>query len=748
MRRFMRMFRLLPLFATLLCSGAALRALAAEPAASPVVVLPSCPDDAAAQRLATPVDPGVSDEDEIELITGDVRIDQERNLETRERVEVRQGKRHLSAEELSIDSADRSMKVSGAVEYRDPQLVVRGDAGSLQNDQVDFEGAQFELPERSARGAAKSLSVNRSGILRLDGVRYTTCPEDDTDWEIKADRVSIDTARSVGTAHDARVEFLGVPIMRLPVITFPVGDARKSGVLFPRFGSTSSSGFELGVPYYLNLAPNQDLTLTPTWYSKRGIDLAGDYRYLTRSSRGNLIGNLLPSDKRENDTRSRLKWENLTELPRGWRLIVDAENVSDALYFEDFFQGGDGASVAFLPRLLQLSYRGDHLDAGVLMRNYQTLDQELPQDQRPYTELPRLFARGSWQLPGALPLRFGVAGEATAFERSAGIEGWRVNAMPQAELNYQGPGYFVRPALALDATWYDLKEDSTGSDNSPERVLPIASLDTGLLFERATGKRGGQRMTLEPRLMYLYVPYKDQSELPVFDTAEPDLNWIELFRTNRYVGIDRISDANQISAGLTTQLYSSSSGTRYLSTTLGQIYYFDTPRVHLPDEAPVEHSTSDFIAQVELQALSNWNFSLDLQVDPHQKQAQRSEARVRYQPAPQNVINVGYRYQHERLEQLDVSTAWPITDHWRLYGRSLYSFRDSKSIDSFAGFEYNSCCWRLRTVARQYVSRRSGDRAWGFYVQLELKGLSNVGQAADAFLEGAIRGYSASTRPR
>ena len=746
----MRMFRLLPLFAALLCSAAVLRVLAAEPAASsPVLVLPRCPDDAAALHLANPVDPGVSDDDEIEVITGDFQIDQERNLETKERVEVRQGKRHLSAEELTIDGEDRSMKVNGSVEYRDPQLVVRGDAGSLQNDQVDFQGAQFELPERSARGAAKSLSVNRSGILHLDGVRYTTCPEDDTDWEIKADRVSIDTARSVGTAHDARVEFLGVPIMRLPVITFPVGDARKSGVLFPRFGSTSSSGFELGVPYYLNLAPNQDLTLTPTWYSKRGVDMAGDYRYLTHNSTGNLIGNLMPSDKRENDTRSRVKWENLTELPRGWRLTVDAENVSDTLYFEDFFQGGDGASVAFLPRLLQLAYRGDHLDAGVLMRNYQTLDQELAQDQRPYTELPRLFARGNWQLPGGLlPLRFGVAGEATAFERSAGIEGWRVNAMPQAELNYQGPGYFVRPALALDATWYDLKDVAPGTDSSPERVLPIASLDTGLVFERATGRRGGQRMTLEPRMMYLYVPYKDQSDLPVFDTAEPDLNWIELFRTNRYVGIDRVSDANQISAGLTTQLYSSSSGARYLSTTLGQIYYFDTPRVHLPDEAPVEHSTSDFIAQVELQALSNWNFSLDLQVDPHQKQAQRSEARVRYQPAPENVINLGYRYQHDRLEQLDVSTAWPVTDHWRLYGRSLYSFRDSKSIDSFAGFEYNSCCWRLRTVARQYVSRRSGDRAWGFYVQLELKGLSNVGQAADAFLEGAIRGYSASSRPR
>jgi LPS-assembly protein len=741
------MFRLLPLITAVLLTGTALQAVAAEPAASAARYpdLPRCPDDSAARQLATPVDPGVSDDDAIEVVASDFGAEGE--TLTTQRTEVRQGKRRLSADQVTVNTDTRSMDVSGTVEYSDPQLLVRGDTGSLQNDQVDFKGAEFELPERNARGAAESLSVNRSGVLRLAGVRYTTCPEDDVDWQIKADSVSIDTARSTGTARDARVEFLGATIMRLPVVTFPVGDARKSGVLFPRIGSTSSSGFELAVPYYWNIAPNQDLTFTPTWYSKRGVDLSGDYRYLTHSSRGELIGNLLPSDKREDATRSRIKWENVTELPLGWRMTIDAENVSDELYFEDFFQGGDGASVAFLPRLLQFSWRGDHLDTGVLLRNYQTLDQELPQQQRPYTELPRLYARGEWQLPGgALPLRFGFNSEATGFDRSSGVEGWRVNATPHAALDFDGPGYFVRPAFALDATWYDLDELQPGAAKNPDRVLPIASLDTGLLFERSSGNRGQRRVTLEPRLMYLYVPYDDQSDLPVFDTAEPDLNWIELFRNNRYVGLDRISDANQISAGITTQLYSSASGTRFLSTTLGQIYYFDTPRVYLPDEPPVDRSTSDLIAQAELQALQNWNVSIGVEWNPHDKRGERSEAHVRYQPSPENVVNLGYRYQRDRLEQMDVSTAWPVTDQWRLYGRALYSLRDNKSIDSFAGFEFNSCCWRLRAVARQYVSRRSGDRDWGFYVQLELKGLSNVGQAADAFLEGAIRGYSASSR--
>jgi len=748
MRRFMRMFRLPSLFTALPLVGTVLSAEAAEP--SPALVLPRCPDDVMAAHIANRLDPSTSAGEPLEItgIADALRGDRDRNVQLSGRLEVRQGQRSFSADKVDIRSADERIAVSGKVEFNDPQLIVRGEAGSLSQDEADFEGAQFELPQRSARGAAKSLSLNRQGVLRLDGVSYTTCPAGSTDWQILADRVSIDTARSMGTARDARVEFLGVPLLRLPVISFPVGNARKSGVLFPSLGSTTRSGLQLSVPYYWNIAPNQDMTITPTWYTRRGIDLESEYRFLTASTRGEIIGNLLPNDDRANQTRSRVRLSSLTELPRGWRLTLGAENVSDAQYFEDFYQGADGSSVAFLPRSLHLSFRGEHLDAGLLARNYQTLDQALPQSDRPYTEAPRLYARGNWRMPGALPLVYGFDTEATDFRRSEAPEGWRVDAAPRVSLDFSGPGYFFRPQVAMEGTWYRLRGTPTGTDDSPDRMLPIASLDTGLLFERGNGRRGQRRITLEPRLMYLYVPYRAQDDLPLFDTGEPDLNSIQLFRTNRYVGLDRISDANQVSAGITTQLYSSQSGARFLSTTVGQTFYFSTPRVRLPDEPAIERNASDFIAQVELQAFRNWNLSMGVQWDHTADEARRSEVHVRYQPAPQSVINIGYRYQRDRLGQADVSAAWPISEHWRLYGRSLYSVRDSKAIENFAGFEYDSCCWRIRAVARDYVTRRSGDRDRSFYLQLELKGLSSVGQAADAFLERAIRGYSASSRRR
>ena len=244
------------------------------------------------------------------------------------------------------------------------------------------------------------------------------------------------------------------------------------------------------------------------------------------------------------------------------------------------------------------------------------------------------------------------------------------------------------------------------------------------------------------------MPSRNVVALPVFDTGEPDLNWVDLFRTNRYVGFDRVSDANQISVGATSRLFASSSGTRYLAATLGQTFYFDTPRVRLPDEPVLDEHTSDLIAQLELRAFEDWSVDLGVQWDHGAARTERSEVRVQYQPEPQQVLNLGYRFQRDRLEQAEVSLAWPVAKQWNLYGQMLYSLRDDQSIESFVGFEFNSCCWGIRAVARDYVSRRSGERDRGFYLQLELKGLSNVGLSADAFLERTIRGYSANPRRR
>ncbi|MFM1885774.1 MAG: hypothetical protein RL026_931 [Pseudomonadota bacterium] len=737
----------------------ALVAAAAARAASP---LPYCPDQAfavvsAAQSggggpvaglaglpLRRPVGPqepiSVLSEAAQFAIAGDAQISGQ--------VVLRQGDRQLAADSVHVDKARNGVDLDGSVEYRDPQLAVSGSRGRYEAGAASIQDARFSLLRQAGRGSAATLSLDREGYLRLTQVEYTTCPPETPDWTLRAASVSIDSREQVGVARNARVEFKGVPILYLPYLSFPAGPARKSGFLFPQLGNSSRSGLQLSVPYYFNLAPNRDLTLEPTLYTQRGLSTRAELRYLTARSRGQIEGDYLPSDRVLGRDRYRLRIADRTELPLGWRAALDAERVSDVNYFEDFAQGADGTSIAFLPRSLQLSYRDDHWRTGALLRQYQTIDQQLADVDRPYIEAPRLYASGWW--PGSRDgsLEYGFDGEVVQFLRNVGVQGWRADVAPRAELRFEGAGYSLRPAVSYRATAYELDRTAAGEDASLWRGMPVVSVDGGLTFERAAGRNGGRRITLEPRLMYLYVPYRDQSAFPVFDSGLPDLNFVELFRNNRYVGADRMGDANQLSMGLTTRLFSSRSGQRYLSATLGQIAYFETPRVRLPDEPLRTRSSSDLIAQVELKALDNWSLDLGVQYDRQLSRAEKTEIRAQYRPEGGRVVNLGYRFQRDRLEQADVSMAWPVNPRWSLYGRTLYSLRDKRSIEQFAGLQYSSCCWGLRAVARHYVSTRTGERDTGVFLQLELRGLSSVGTAADAFLERAIRGYSPADSSR
>jgi LPS-assembly protein len=262
-----------------------------------------------------------------------------------------------------------------------------------------------------------------------------------------------------------------------------------------------------------------------------------------------------------------------------------------------------------------------------------------------------------------------------------------------------------------------------------------------MIFERDSGSRAQRRLTLEPRLLYLNVPFRRQDDLPLFDTGLPDLNLVELFRTNRYVGADRVSDANQVSAGVTSRLFDAKSGAQFLSATLGQIYYITTPRVHLPDEPVRNRSNSDFVAQLAVTAYKNWNADFGLQWNPAESRSERAQVNLQFRPAGEQVINVGYRFQRDSFEQTEFSTAWPIGRQWNAFARYVYSIQDHKALEQLGGFEFRSCCWSMRLLGRKFVSSRTGVQDTGIYLQLELTGLASVGSAADAFLAGAIRGY-------
>jgi LPS-assembly protein len=712
-------------------------------------------------------------------------------------VDVHQGDSAIKADEVQYDANADAFKVRGNVEYTGPLATVRGSGGTYsQKSGASFDAAEFELGTRPGHGTANAVTLAPDGRIDLKTVTFTTCPATSPDWQLRANDLSLDSKGKEGTAHGAEVKFRDVPVFYFPYLSFPLGDERRSGFLFPDFGHSSTNGYQVSVPYYWNLAPNYDVTFDPIVYSRRGVDAAGEFRFLTEDSKGLFGVDFLPDDAladgdpsqpRPSD-RYHLRFSDRTLLPAGWQANVKAETVSDPYYFEDFGQGTDATSIVFLQQALDLRYRDAHWNLLAEAEHFQTIDTDLALDNRPYATLPRLVANGNWNLDAGLPLRYGFDSELVNFTRSIGVTGWRFDTAPHLGLDWSGAGWFVRPTTSWRYTQYELDDTLPGEKSSPSRTLASSTLDAGLFFERLAGKQDQRLITLEPRMLYTYTPYRNQSDLPLFDTTLPDLNLVELFRANRYVGADRVSDADQLAVGLTTRLLQAASGSQFVAATLGQQFYFSTPQVGLlpaagtaaqralvpptangadspfaattatgaatttatpaaasalPLESITGRRTSDLVGQVDVTAFRNWNLNFGLQWNPALGESERAEIVLQYRPAADQVVNVAYRFYRDFLQQGEVSAAWPVTPRWNLYTRAVYDILNHDFTERFAGFEYHGCCFKLRTVVRRYLSTRTGQSDTAVLLQLELNGLASVGTPATTFLQREIRGYSA-----
>ena len=679
------------------------------------------------------------------------------------RVTIHQDARSLAADSVTYDKPSGQFKVAGTVEFEDPKLRVKSQSGTYDTaGGADFNEASFQLLDRSGHGVAHDMAIRPDGKLSLEQVRYTTCPVGNQDWMLQASSINLDTVLQEGNARGVYLRFKGVPILYTPIISFPIGNTRKSGFLFPTIGHSSNNGVEVSAPYYFNLAPNYDLTLSPGFLSARGVQLGAEFRFVTGNSTGQIDGTYLPSDALAHGERSYFRVRDITDFEPGLRLDVDVASVSDSHYFQDFAVGSEQTSVTYLERRADLRYFDDTWRVNAQLQNFQTIDTSIDALDRPYSRVPRVQAQGIWPLLNS-NLEFVLASEAVNFLRTVGPSGVRLDLSPELRWSMRGAGYFFEPSAGWRFTQYDLQNASLGAPAAPTRSLPFVRLDTGLTFERDAGSEGQRTQTLEPRLVYSYVPYRSQTSLPLFDTGLPDFNLIELFRTNRFVGADRVSDADQISAGVTTRLFDHVTGQQYLSATLGQTRYFRDPRVTLLPGDPVESKrTSDVIAQISLTAYKSWSVNLDYDWNPYTSQTEKSAIAVQYHPSPDRVVNLAYRFQQDiavcaagagagqnlcPLKQWDGSFAWPVTSRWNTVGRLVYSLQDRQIIERLAGFEYRSCCWRVQMLQRRYVDSRPistgpGGLDTSYILQLELTGLSSVGKPENSFLERSIRGYS------
>ena len=696
---------------------------------------------------AVPLD----DPDAIELEAGRVeaRLGESPTASLSGGIVLRRADKLAGADSARYDPETLSLYLSGDVRYEDPGTQIRSDSAEFEYEsgRIGFSGAEFWMGSNNSRGAADLLQISQDGLLQLDNVSYTTCPPGSNDWLLQASDIDLDSRSGTGTARGVKLRFQGIPILYAPYLSFPISEARKSGMLTPEIGSTSRSGNEIVVPLYWNIAPNYDATLTPRVLTDRGAQMQGQFRYLTKSHNGIVDAEYLSDDKLDGESRSFISIDHTSLLLNRLRGKVEFREVSDNQYFEDLGSSLSTSTITHLNRSVRFDVHTDKLSLFGQVQDYQTIDDAIVPEDEPYRRLPQLLARGSW--PDLwLGSTINLDGEIVNFDRDVGVTGWRFNLAPELALPLTRPGLFFTPAIAVDYTSYDLSNPEPGQRDNPERVLPIASIDTGMVLERLINNSTRKRMqTIEPRLLYVHVPFEDQSDLPVFDTITPDLNLVQLFRKNRFLGVDRIADTDQLSVGITSRVLDVATGEELMSGTIGQIRYFNTSTVVLPSAPTFTDESSDYIAELRFLLLRNVNFDLGHQWGTSgDRGTTQSQARLQYRPATNRIINLAYRFRRDSLEQGDVSWSWPLSRKWNFVGRYNYSFRDEKALEEFYGLEYESCCWGLRLVSRRYISTRDGTRDTTYGLQLVLKGMASVGTAADKLLERGILGYSADPR--
>ena len=653
-------------------------------------------------------------------------------------VELRRDKLRIFADEITYNEADNRMDGAGNVSISNengdtvyaPQLHYNLD------DETGYTGqSQFGLANSSARGDAQRISFSKGTELRMEKMHYTACPPGQDDWILSGRHLKLDREKQVGTARNITIRFMHVPILYTPYFSFPLGDERKTGFLVPYFGQSDRRGFFLSVPYYINLAANYDDTFTPRFMSRRGVQLQNEFRYLGKSHSGNLDLEYLPNDKLYNDYRAAAKFRHNQGFSTNWSGSTDLQWVSDKDYLVDLGDSIAATSATHIPRTGQLNYNDNIWRFALRASNFQTVDNTIAAINQPYARLPQITLSAS---PPGKPnrLHYKLDSEWINFDRGAGVIGQRLDVNPSFNLPLRNAYGFLISKAGYRYTAYNLTYDpqDAPTDETPERGLPIYSVDGGLLFERNdTWKSQDYIQTLEPRLFYLHIPYQNQDSLPIFDAGVPDFSFYNLFRENRFVGADRLGDADQATIALSSRFLHARSGIEQVRLSLGQTFYFHDPLVALPDSRSVQE-TSDWVAEIQARLGQYWYVRAGLQWDSKEYDTEKGNALIQYRPASNKIINLAYRYNKSVQEQVDVSTQWPLSARWVVMGRWNYALAEERILQSYVGFEYTNCCWAFRiTKGQRILSDGNIDNPILF--ELELTGLARLGPRPESPLD-------------
>lgn len=736
------------------------------------------PVPAVADPLKTYIDgDGAStNADGITTITGNMR--------------AQQGTARLRADRGTFDQGNGLFTLESNIQIRQNGLLLVGESASVHQGTGTSElaNSSYLLHEAGVRGSA-SVMVYRDaeGIITIDNGVFTRCEPGDNAWAVDGGRIELNRTTGIGTAEKVTLKVNDVPVLYLPWVRFPITDQRASGFLSPVIGSTRDGGLDIATPYYLNLAPNYDLTLTTRLQTERGVMLGAESRYLGPRLGQELTFNYLPNDNLYDAARVNVPASNSppkpdrwlidydmrAQLGRGWSAYADYRSVSDQNYFQDF--GNDGlnsTTQSFLYRSAALFWRNRHWSFTAATQDVQLIDPTVGQLNQPYRTLPRLTLDGSYTLPGGL--EYALNGEYTVFDRDLNptqfaqtdiangilVTGSRLALTPQISLPLSNSYAWFTPTAKYKYASYSLNDQRAGSRDDPSRGIASFNLDSGLVFERDTTIGGSSfRQTLEPRLYYLYNEYEDQSDMPLFDTTELTFSFNQLFRDDRFSGRDRVGDANQLTMAVSSRFYDQR-GQEQARFSVGQIRHFDDRRVTLQAlPGLVEQlSRSALTGEFSYQLAQNWRSGAYVEWNTHKNGMDVGNVQLQYQRDADHIINLAWRYRDmpipafvngfdRRIKQSDISTIWPVATNWSVVGRWNYDYSNNRTLEGIAGVEYENCCWRVRVIARSWIDNSAlffgvRDNNNGVFVQFELKGLGSIlGGNVSSILNNGITGF-------
>ena len=716
-------------------------------------------------------------------------------------VVLRRGNTELTAEHVYLPADRQQVEVQGNLALRDGQALLRGDQATLMlnEDRASLSNSHYVLYEQHLRGQASQLEQTGEEQYRLRNATFTACDPGANSWQLVGSDIKLDQAEGFGTARHARLEIKDVPVFYWPWLRFPIDDRRHTGLLSPSVGF-SSDGLDYTQPFYWNIAPNHDATITPRWMSDQGLLLNGEYRYLFAESQGIVEGGFLNNDGGSSTGSNRFEGEDRWYIDAYHAGLVNERSdynlrygaASDGRYFDDFGGEFGNSERVSMERLAQVDYRGERWQLDARAQGFQRLEDPLSDTDKPFYRLPSLTANSDWQFGSGFYSQW--RSNATYFwrdvderqvpEREAAT-GTRLHLAPAFGWRAEQAWGYVEPRTELWQTAYELDygQRVTDRETSPSRSIAITSIDSGLVFDREL-ELGGRdyRQTLEPRLNYAYVPRTNQTQLPDFDSRERVFSWDQLWSPHRFSGTDRVGDLNRVSVGVQSRLLEDSTGRDRLTIGVGQSLYFAERRIDSegdPDTLPARpeedpgvnpqrryqatRDRSPLVTRLDWQINDRWSTGYEWLYDDHREQTERSSVDLRYRHPQGHIVNLGYRWEIEGFdpgvvpgdddfrnfnrEEWDLSFAWKASPRIDLIGRYLHDQTNDRSLEQLAGLQWNDCCYGVQLVWREWVDDNDTARVnddfndRGLFLRFVFRGLGGVGQDADSYFERAIPGY-------